>query len=392
MLLLRKLLRLDWILLLVIVALCIMGVTAIRSVTAHSDNAGLRASADLQLHYYLPLGLAAFFIASLVDYRRWVAISPYLFGVMIIALVLVIIPGIGTEINDSRSWFVFGPVRLQPAEIFKLTFIILMGAFLNWCIDHGQIKRLWVFLAVGAIASFSAGLILLQPDFGSAAVLFPIAFVIMFVGGVRLFFLALPVALVAAVIGWSYYIVYKQDITSDDQWAFKLKTYQLNRIKIFYDPTKDTRDSGWQINQSLIAIGSGGFRGKGIGQGTQNTLGYLPRESAHNDFIFAVVGEEAGFVGGATIIVLEALILLACLRVAFASGDPPGSLIAVGVMAMLFTHIFVNIGMTIQVVPITGIPLPFISYGGTFLVACLAGLGLVQSVWIHRKPFLTRPA
>lgn len=382
LILLRKLARLDWLLLLVLLALSAAGVAAIYSSTYTSEDPSLRGSYINQM-YWIPIGVAAFFIMALVDYRWWIKYAFPFFGAMLVLLILVLIPGIGVEVNNARSWFRMGPISLQPAEISKIAFILMMAAFLTWQAEN--IKRLWLFLACGALTALPAALILKQPDLGSAAVLFPTAFVMMFVAGVRLFYLFVPSALALFVIAWSYYGVYQQNLTSDDPLAFHLKDYQLARIKVFYDPNLDPKNAGWQINQSLIAIGSGGFDGKGFMQGTQNVLGYLPKESAHNDFIFSVIGEEHGFVGGAAVILLEGLILLACLRVAWTARDGPGTLIAVGVMTMLFTHIFVNIGMTIKVVPITGIPLPFLSYGGTFLVVCLAGMGLVQSVWIHRK-------
>jgi rod shape determining protein RodA len=159
----------------------------------------------------------------------------------------------------------------------------------------------------------------------------------------------------------------------------------MERIRVFFDPSRDPLGRGWTINQSLIAIGSGGLEGKGFLKGTQNMLGFLPRNISYNDFIFAVVGEDFGFRGGALLICGLAGLILLCLSVAARADDNAGALLASGIVAMLFTHFFVNIGMTIKVVPITGIPLPFISYGGTFLVICMAAVGLVQSVWIHRR-------
>ncbi|MEJ0000039.1 MAG: FtsW/RodA/SpoVE family cell cycle protein [Verrucomicrobiota bacterium] len=166
-----------------------------------------------------------------------------------------------------------------------------------------------------------------------------------------------------------------------------LKDFQLKRIQIFFDPSLDPRGAGWQVDQAMIAIGSGGWDGKGWRQGVETELGYLPKNTSYNDLIFPVFGEDFGFLGAASLIIGEGIVLLWCLWVAVRARDKIGALVAVGVMTMLFTHIFVNVGMTIQLVPITGIPLPFISYGGTFLVVCLAAMGLVQSVWVHRKNF-----
>jgi rod shape determining protein RodA len=166
-----------------------------------------------------------------------------------------------------------------------------------------------------------------------------------------------------------------------------MKSFQVDRIKSFFDPSLDPKNKSWQVDQSMIAIGSGGMHGKGWRGGTETMLGYLPKNTSYNDLIFPVVGEAFGFLGAAALIIGEGTVLLWCLWVAARARDKIGALVAVGVMTMLFTHIFVNIGMTIQLVPITGIPLPFVSYGGTFLVACLAAMGLVQSVWVHRKNF-----
>ena len=164
-----------------------------------------------------------------------------------------------------------------------------------------------------------------------------------------------------------------------------LKPYQLLRVKQFFDPSLDPKGSGWQVDQAGIAIGSGGMNGKGIDEGSETALGYLPKNTSYNDLIFAVLAEVSGFRGAAALIICEGTVLLWCLWVASRAREKTGALVAVGIMAMLFTHIFVNIGMTIRLAPITGIPLPFISYGGTFVIACLAAMGMVQSVWVHRK-------
>jgi len=240
-------------------------------------------------------------------------------------------------------------------------------------------------------------------------------------GGVRKRYLALPVLAGVAGVYFSYWVVHKaewngtaEDLTrciqegtlmsigkipdSEDALTMDsrkntvpedatviLKAYQVNRIRTTFNPDLDPQGAGWAIRQSLIAVGSGGWKGKGYMQGDQNIYGFLPQTTSHNDYIFPVIAEEWGFVGGAGIIFIQALILWLILTIGASTQDRPGSLLCAGMAGMLFTHFFINVGMTIQLVPVTGIPLPFISYGGTFLVACMAGLGLVQSVWIHRK-------
>jgi rod shape determining protein RodA len=167
---------------------------------------------------------------------------------------------------------------------------------------------------------------------------------------------------------------------------FGLKPYQYSRITTFINPDADPLGDGWNINQSLIAIGSGGFKGKGFkAPNNQNELGFLPATIVHNDFIFSVMGEQHGFVGGVALISVLAALFLVMLYVAMEADDDLGKLLVVGMTIFLFVHTFLNIGMTISVTPITGLPLPFISYGGSFLLIVLFGMGIVQSVWVHRK-------
>jgi rod shape determining protein RodA len=249
-------------------------------------------------------------------------------------------------------------------------------------VRENQIEHFSTVLWAWLITGIPFILVLKQPALGTASVFFPVCFAMLFAAGVRWYYLVLPLAAVSCLTLTLYFWVH----VWDRPIAF-MKPFQLNRLKIFFDPSLDPKGSGWQIDQSLIALGSGGMDGKGWGQGTETMLGYLPKNTSYNDLIFPVVGEDFGFRGGAALIICEGTVLLWCLWVAARARDKIGALLAVGVMTMLFTHIFVNIGMTIHLVPITGIPLPFISYGGTFLVACLAAMGLVQSVWVHRKNF-----
>ena len=233
-----------------------------------------------------------------------------------------------------------------------------------------------------ALTAIPFVLILKQPALGSASVFFPVCFAMLFAAGTKLRYIVLPILAVVGLVTLSFFWVH----VWNKPVPF-LKPFQLDRVRNFFDPGLDRRGTGWQADQSAIAIGSGGMHGKGWRQGTQNVLGYIPKTTSYNDLIFSVIGEEFGYIGGAALIICEGTVLLWCILVAARARDKLGALLAVGVMTMLFAHIFVNIGMTIQVVPITGIPLPFVSYGGTFLIACLAAMGLVQSVWVHRKNF-----
>jgi rod shape determining protein RodA len=167
----------------------------------------------------------------------------------------------------------------------------------------------------------------------------------------------------------------------------RLRTYQKARLTVFLDPDRDPLGAGWNLNQSLIAVGSGGATGKGYLQGTQNSLGYLPRTVSPNDFLFSVIAEEKGFIGSVGVIGLFAVILFCGLRIAANARDRLGTLLATGIVVLLFFHVFINIGMTIGLMPVKGLPLPLLSYGGSFVLATMTALGLLQNVWIHRRVY-----
>ncbi|MDE1171394.1 MAG: rod shape-determining protein RodA [Verrucomicrobium sp.] len=371
--LLLKLGRLHWPLLFLTLALCVASVFFVYSATYFSEGNEFH-NAWLSQIFWLGVGLGVFFVIALVDYHFWIEQGP-LFFAGVFALLLAVL-AIGIRVYGAKRWISLGPIGLQPSELEKLSFILMLA----WLLCRVRERGFKLCLLVGGLIMLPAGLILLQPDLGSASVLFPVALAMLYVAGLKKRYLLLPLLAVVAVVLYTYIGVHKLGWTIPG-----LKPYQMARIRTFYDPSLDPLNRGWTINQSLIAIGSGGFEGKGYLKGTQNMLGFLPRNISYTDFIFAVVGEDWGFRGaGLVIAALSALILLS-VHVAHEAEDNAGALLATGVAAMLFTHFFVNVGMTIKVVPITGIPLPFISYGGTFMVICLASVGMVQSVWIHRR-------
>ncbi|QSR85544.1 rod shape-determining protein RodA [Methylacidimicrobium sp. B4] len=370
---LTKVMRFDWSLLIVAVALSAFGIVVVYSATYSSESQDFRNAAFSQ-SVWLLLGLAAFFALSFVDYRIWVKWGWLFFLASLPALVIVLV--VGQTVNGAKSWLRFGPISIEPADFTKVGFVLLGAWWLNQAKNRGLLFAAPLVLAM----ILPTILVLKQPALGSAGVFLPLCFAILFVGGLKMRYVLLGVVGLLAVLAYAYVGVGKLG------WDIPgLKPYQMNRIRTFFDPTLDPLGAGWTINQSLIAIGSGGMSGKGYLKGTQNMLGFLPKNISYTDFIFSVIGEEWGFLGGAAVIAGECLLLLLCLRIAFGAREPSGRALAVGIATILFTHIFVNVGMTIKVVPITGIPLPFISYGGTFLISCLAGLGLVESVWIHRK-------
>jgi len=363
--------------LIVLIALCAASYFAITSATYLNDKL---VDAPLSQLKYAAAGFAVFLVVALTPYQLLLKISPILYLVGVALLIGVFIPHLGKKVFGAYSWIHLGPLGFEPAEFVKLAYILFMAWFLR--VREKQIQNFSTVLMAWVMTVIPFLLVLKQPALGTASVFFPICFAMLFAAGTRIHYIVIPLALVAGAITFIYYWVH----VWDKPVPF-LKDFQLHRIQVFFDPSLDKQGASWQINQSLIALGSGGMEGKGWRQGTETVLGYLPKNTSYNDLIFPVVGEDFGFRGAAALIICEGTILLWCLWVAARARDKVGALLAVGVMTMLFTHVFVNIGMTIQVVPITGIPLPFVSYGGTFLIACLAAMGLVQSVWVHRKNF-----
>ena len=365
----------HWPSLFIMLGLCAAGILIIYSATRGSEMADLK-NASIQQGAWVGLGLVCFFALAFSDYHRWVAQGWFWFGGGIFLLLLVL--AFGREVNGAKSWLRFGPVGFQPAEVMKLAFLVGSTALL--VAFRERMEKFRTVLALVGLALIPVLLILRQPDLGSAAVFLPMCFGLLFAGGTRLRFLLIPVGLGLA----GFLAIYLWVGHFGKELPF-LKTYQNNRIRTFFDPNLDPLGAGWTIRQSIIAIGSGGFTGKGFLRGDQNLYGFLPKNIAYNDFIFSVLGEEWGFLGGSLLILAQAALLLCIAWIGIRAPDFEGRLLAGGVLGMLFTHFFINVGMTIKVVPITGIPLPFVSYGGTFLAVCMAAMGLMQSIWRQRR-------
>ncbi|MGZ5002129.1 MAG: FtsW/RodA/SpoVE family cell cycle protein, partial [Chthoniobacterales bacterium] len=316
---------------------------------------------------WVAIGFVAFMITSLIDYRwvRWGALPMYLAGILFLILTLVI----GTTVYGAKSWLRIGPINFQPAQLAVIAGIMVLSLFLSQFREmHPMLRLLLCF----AIAGAPCLLILLQRDLGMVLMWGPVLLALLFVGGIPLRYLICIILIVIAFLPLSYNLF--------------LKPYQKERITAFINPDIDKQGSAWAINQSLIAIGSGGYGGKGFkAPNTQIELGFLPATAVHNDYIFSVIGEQWGFVGGAALLSAFALLLLICLFVAFCAGDQFGSMLVIGISTLIFAHVFQNVGMTISMLPITGVPLPLISYSGSFALMIMFGLGIVNSVWVHRK-------
>jgi rod shape determining protein RodA len=370
---LRKFLGMNWLLATLAIGLSVFGVMAIYSATHMREEVYLTEMWRRQIVWFA-IGLVIFFIAALIDYRAWmsnvsVPLVMYLGGLGFLALTHFI----GRTTYGARSWLDIGPLSFQPAQLAVISTLFLLSWLLanteNWLGFWPTIGRI---LSCGAIIAPPWILILTQPDLGECLVWIPAVLALFYVGRVPKRYL-----LVMIIIGIALVPVVAN---------FGLKSYQRERLTTFLNPDYDPQGSGWTINQSLIAIGSGGFYGKGFNApNTQVQLGFLPSTIVHTDFIFAAIGEQLGFVGTLAVITAFGTLLLSGLLIAASATDDLGRLVVVGVITLLFTHIFMNIGMTISITPITGVPLPLISYGGSFLVLVLFSLGVLESIWIHRK-------
>jgi rod shape determining protein RodA len=355
---------------------------------------------------FLVLGAGIYIAASLIDYRFWVSIAHWLYLACLVSLVLVMV--IGHAAGGSQRWINFGFFLYQPSETAKVAVLLIVASILIRNKIGTVLQSLGVLgklaLAVGAPML----LILLQPDLKSAIVLPPMVFSMLYVSKLSTRFFAGALGaflLIVGVVSWdtlryAHFMEshgYSFSVNDGDldkyrphSWLPYLHDYQRNRILAFVAPdiidAKGT-GAGWNLRQSLISVGSGGFTGKGWTQGTQAQLGYLPRTIAHTDFIFSVIAEEKGFLGSLTVLGLFGIVLFNSIRIAGLARDRLGTLLAIGVTVLFAVHVFVNIAMTIGLVPITGIPLPFISYGGSFVLSCCLLQGLVQSVYRFRKDF-----
>jgi rod shape determining protein RodA len=379
--------RSNWLLLLAVLGLMAIGVLFIRSACAARQEASIRSLYQMQIGW-AAAGLAVYFVISVFDYRRLVEGAWLYYGCALVLLVMVLV--VGREIYGSRRWLDFFGMNLQPSEIGKLALLFALAWYLS---RPGVEAALWRTIGLaGAIAAPIALLILKEPDLGTAIVCLPILFSMLFVAGASLKHFAVLIVtggLVAGILLGAVLIPRWMGLDEARQKAVftrvtGLKEYQWKRLVVFVDPGSDRKGAGYNSWQSAIAVGSGGLTGKGYMQGTQSSLGYLPRTVSFTDFIFAVIGEETGFAGGVVVLGLFAVIIACGMRAAARARDKMGRLICTGVTAVIFTHVFVNIAMTIGVMPVTGLPLPLVSYGGSFMLCTMASLGLLQSVYCRR--------
>ena len=352
----------PWLLICALLAFT-LGLVAIAS---SAQSLGSSRYVVVQLAAFL-VGVVMLILITRVDYDFWGQLSVYIYIVSALSLLVVLFIGTGGEEVGTKGWIRIGPVGIQPSELAKIGFILSFAKHADAVRE--DINRPSVLLLLCLHAGLLIGLILLQPDVGTALVFVFIFLGILFMGGLSLKYFAAAGGLFAAA--------------APLVWFFLLEDFQKNRILTFFNPEMDPLGAGYHVMQSKIAIGAGGVLGRGIGQGIQTQHGYLPEKQT--DFIFAVIGEEMGMWGSILLLAVLLILIVRCFVIASQARDGFGELLAAGVGFMLMAHVFESIGMCLGLLPVTGIPLPFVSYGGSNMVASLLALSLVLSVHMRRK-------
>jgi rod shape determining protein RodA len=350
----------------------VLAITGLGLVMIYSATRNSQAVTALGGSYYLQrqalyagLGLALMAVVAVIDYRSFSDLAPALYVGTLAVLVLVVSP-LGATKRGAQAWFQLGSFQLEPSEFAKITMIICISAYITIHRSELDGRRLLNLLGLVAVPLV---LIYRQPDLGTAMVFTGIILAMLLVGGARPRHLAALALLGAVGIG----AVFQLGV---------LKRYQVERLSAFLDPQGDTQRSAYNLRQSQIAIAAGGLTGRGVFKGSQTNLSFVPEQ--HTDFIFTAVSEELGFIGAVTLLALFGIVVWRTWRTAVVARDRFGALICVGVLAMVVFQVFENVGMTMGITPIAGIPLPFMSYGGSSTLASFMAIGLVLNVHMRR--------
>jgi rod shape determining protein RodA len=369
---LRKILYLNWPLTLLLISVAGVGFLQLYSVAGGS----LQPWAEPQLKRF-GLGMAVMLVIAIVPIWFWRNMSVVAYLLSIVLLIAVELVGI--EGKGAQRWIDIGVMRLQPSELMKITLIMVLAAYYDWLPTRKKSHPFWVLVPVIMIL-FPTYLVLRQPDLGTSILLVTAGGGLMFLAGVHWTYFA---AVIAAGVG----MVSTVFESRGTDWQL-IKDYQFRRIDTFLDPASDPLGAGYHITQSKIALGSGGWAGRGFMQGTQSRLNFLPEK--HTDFIFTTLAEEFGFVGGVSLLVIYVLIIVFCIATALSTKDRYASLVTLGVAITFFLFFAVNMSMVMGLAPVVGVPLPMVSYGGSAMLVLLAAFGLVQSANIHHPRGRTR--
>ncbi|MGR3398460.1 MAG: rod shape-determining protein RodA [Paracoccus sp. (in: a-proteobacteria)] len=362
----RKILYINWPLVVLVVAVCCIGFLMLYSVA----GGVLETWAEPQM-YRFAVGMVIMLGLAFVPMWFWRGISVAAYVVCFLMLVAVDL--FGTIGMGAQRWIDIGPLRVQPSELMKIALVLLLAAYYDW-LDLRRVSRpVWVLIPVVLILAPTA-LVLIQPDLGTSIMLIAGGGIVMFAAGVSLWYFG-------AVIGAGVGLVAAVMKSRGTDWQL-LKDYQFRRIDTFLDPSADPLGAGYNIIQSQIALGSGGWSGRGFMQGTQSRLNFLPEK--HTDFIFTVLSEEFGFIGAFSLLTLYMLIVGFCLHSALSNRDRFASLITIGISGTFFLYFSINMATVMGLLPAKGSPLPLVSYGGTSLMILMLGFGLVQAAHVHR--------
>ncbi len=350
----------DWVLFIFVVILCLLGISEIYSATLHTKFEGIH----IKQVYWVLAGVVLMFLVSLINYQALLAAVPWMYGLSLISLISVLV--FGKTYLGARRWIDFKVFHFQPSEWVKLILILTMAKYFSDYRDNelsfGELVK------AGLVVFFPMLLVLKQPDLGTSLTYVPIAIMALVLGGMRLKH-GIILLLVTAVL-------------LPAAWQWGLKPYQKERLSSFMEPEADAQGSGYQVQQSKVAVGSGGLWGKGVAKGTQTQGQFLP--VPHTDFIFAAWCEEHGFVGALAVMLLYFGVLMRLIHDAQTAPDRAGVFLTMGVVAVLAFHVLVNVGMVVGFMPVTGIPLPLMSYGGSSILFTFLALGIVMNVRMRR--------
>ena len=362
----RKLLHLNWPIIFLIIAVSCFGFLMLYSVAGGSMTPWVNPQAQR-----FGVGLVVMIAMAMVPIWFWRNMAVVGYAIALVLLVLVDI--IGVERNGAQRWLDLGPLDLQPSELMKIALIMLLAAYYDW-LPLGKVsKPVWILVPLLFIAAPSY-LVLNQPDLGTTILMVAGGGAIMFLAGVHWAYFA---TLIAGAVG----LVTAVFQSRGTEWQV-LKDYQYRRIDTFLDPTQDPLGAGYHITQSKIALGSGGWTGRGFMQGTQSRLNFLPEKQT--DFIFTTLAEEFGFVGAFGLLILYTLIVIFCVQSALTNKDRFASLLTMGVAVTFFLFFAVNMAMVMGLAPVVGVPLPLVSYGGSAMLVLMVAFGLVQSAHVHK--------
>jgi rod shape determining protein RodA len=361
-----KVFYINWALILLLTAIAAIGWLMLYSIA----GGNMDTWALPQIKRFV-LGMVVLLSVAVVPIWFWRSMSGLSYAVAMI--LLLVVEFFGTVGMGAQRWIDLGFIRIQPSELMKVTLVMMLATYYDWLDDKKVSKPLWVFIPVVLIVAPTI-LVLMQPNLGTSVMLIAAGGAVMFAAGVSYWYFAAVIALVGSTV---FAVIYSEGTP----WQL-LHDYQYKRIHTFLDPAADPLGAGYNIIQAKIALGSGGWAGKGFMQGTQSRLNFLPEK--HTDFIFTTLGEEFGFVGAISLLALYTLVLVMCIYAAVQNKDRFSQLLIIGVAVNFFLYIAVNLSMVMGMAPVVGVPLPLLSYGGSATLVILLAFGLVQSAIVHR--------